>query len=202
MIEEATATELAELAVEATRAYADVFAERFGAGEDATVIVADVCADPTAGFGPAHASVNAVSSRPQSGPTLLFQAVFSYVDGQPTAARCTDVPPIRPIEMLHSRITMFLTAPTTRDRYRACRTARSRWRQDPRRRQPPNSVAPTPISRRAIVAKRPLTDPPSDDPPEEARPRAMRGLREARDRQKTWQTTRVVVRGRPCGDRP
>jgi hypothetical protein len=100
------------------------------------VIVADVGADPTEGFGPAHASINAVSFSPESGPTLLFQAVFSYVDGQSTAARCTDVLLIWSIEVVDGRITMFLTAPTTGDRYRACRTARSSPTPGPLRGQP------------------------------------------------------------------
>jgi hypothetical protein len=52
--------------VEANWAYADVFAERFGAGEDASMIVADARADPTGGLGPAHASINAVSFSPES----------------------------------------------------------------------------------------------------------------------------------------
>jgi hypothetical protein len=137
VIEEATATELADLAVEANRTYADV------------------CADPTAGFGPAHASINAVSFSPESGPTLLFQAVFSYVDGQPTAARGTEILPIRPIEVVDGRLTMFLTAPTTRDRYRACLTPRSSLMPGPTTRpalpQPGGADLLTSIRRQASV---------------------------------------------------
>ncbi len=81
VVEQATGTELAALATEVDRAYDDVFASRFLAGEDPDAIVADVFANPTGGFVPApNASTGALAFVPTAGPPLVFQWVFPVVD--------------------------------------------------------------------------------------------------------------------------
>jgi hypothetical protein len=109
-IEEATGTALAELATTVDQAYAEVFADRFAAGEDPDAIIADVSANPTGGFSP---TPNGFVFTPESGPPLLFQlaeTVFPYVDGQSVAGRGADVLAIRSIDVVDGQVTVYLYA--------------------------------------------------------------------------------------------
>jgi hypothetical protein len=110
VIEQANGTALAELATTVHQAYADVFATRFLAGEDPDAIVADVRANPTGGFSPAVNSFDGFVFTPETGPPLLFQAVFPYVNDQRVAGRGTDVLAIRSIEVVDGRVTVYVFA--------------------------------------------------------------------------------------------
>jgi hypothetical protein len=110
VIEQANGTALAELAAAANQAYADVFATRFRAGEDPESIVADVSANPTAGFSRAVSSFDSFVFTPESGPPLLFQRVFPYVGGQRVAGRGTDVLAIPSIEIIDGQVTVYVFA--------------------------------------------------------------------------------------------
>jgi hypothetical protein len=110
VIEQANGTALAELARTVDQAYADVFATRFAAGEDPDAIVADVRANPSGGFGAALSTFEGFVFTPQTGPPLLFQAVFPYVDDRRVATRGTDVLSIRSIEVVDGQITVYVYA--------------------------------------------------------------------------------------------
>jgi hypothetical protein len=110
VIEQANGTALAELATSVNHAYADVFASRFLDGEDPDAIVADVRANPTGGFIPAVSSVGGFVFTPATGPPLLFQAAFPYVDDQRVATRGTDVLAIRSIEVVDGHVTLYVYA--------------------------------------------------------------------------------------------
>jgi len=110
VIEQGTGTDLAELANEVDQAYAEVFADRFAAGEKPSAIIADVLANPGGGFQPAATAFDGFVFTPQSGPPLLFQIVFPYVDGQSVAGRGTDVLAVRSIEVLDDQITLWVYA--------------------------------------------------------------------------------------------
>ena len=92
------------------QAYADVFAARFVAGEDPAAIVVDVRANPTGGFSPAVDDSRGFVFTPQTGPPLLLQAVFPYVDDQRVAGRGTDVLAIRSIEVVDGQVTAYVYA--------------------------------------------------------------------------------------------
>jgi len=110
VIEQANGTALAELATMVNQAYADVFATRFVAGEDPDAIIADVRANPTGGFNPAVSSLEGFVFTPETGPPLLFQAVFPYVEDQRVAGRGTDVLAIRSIEVVDGQVTVYVFA--------------------------------------------------------------------------------------------
>jgi len=110
VVEEARGTELAVLANEVEQAYADVFADRFRNGEDATAIVADVLANPTGGFSPAADAYEGFVFTPAAGPPLLFQAPLPYDEHQRVAGRGTDVLAIRVVEVIGGRITVYVYA--------------------------------------------------------------------------------------------
>jgi hypothetical protein len=110
VIEQANGTALAELATAVDHAYAEVFATRFAAGEDPDTIIAGVRAQPTNGFSPAASTVNGFVFTPESGPPLLFQSVFPYVDGARVSGRGTDALPIRSIEILDGQVTLYVYA--------------------------------------------------------------------------------------------
>jgi hypothetical protein len=108
-IEEASGTELATLATEVEEAYADVFANRFVAGDDPDAIIADVLANPTSGFSPSvQGWINVFVFTPENGPPLLVQAPLPFVDGKHTAGRGTDVLAIRSIEVVDGRVTLYV----------------------------------------------------------------------------------------------
>ncbi len=109
VIEEATGTEFATLATEVEDAYADVFANRFVAGDDPDAIIADVLAHPTSGFSPSvRGGTNAFVFTPENGPPLLVQTPLPFVDGQRTAGRGTDVLAIRSIEVVDGQVTLYV----------------------------------------------------------------------------------------------
>lgn len=108
--EQANGTALAELATTVDHVYTDVFAARFVAGEDPDAIVADVRANPTGGFSPAVSTPVGFVFTPETGPPLLFQAVFPYVDDQRVAGRGTDVLAIRSIEAVDGQVTAYVYA--------------------------------------------------------------------------------------------
>jgi hypothetical protein len=114
VIEKASGAEFAALATEVDEAYAAVFADRFVAGESPDAIIADVLANPTSGFSPSVRGNSAFVFTPESGPPLLFQQVFPYIsgldpgNGQRTAGRGTDVLPIRSIDVVDGRVTLYV----------------------------------------------------------------------------------------------
>ncbi len=110
VIEQANGTDLAELATSVDRAYADVFAARFVAGEDPEAIVADVLAHPSGGFDPAVSAIEGFVFTPGSGPPLLFQVVLPYVEGERVAGRGTDVLAIRSIDVVDGLVTVYVYA--------------------------------------------------------------------------------------------
>jgi len=110
VIEQANGTALAELATTVDQAYAEVFATRFVAGEDPDAIVADVRANPTGGFSPAVSAFEGFVFTPDTGPPLLFQTVFPYVDDQRVAKRGTDVLAIQSIEVVDGQVTAYVYA--------------------------------------------------------------------------------------------
>lgn len=110
VIEQANGTALAELATTVNRAYAEVFASRFLVGEDPDAIVADVRANPTGGFSPTVSTLDGFVFTPETGPPLLFQAVFPYIEDQRVAGRGTDVLAIRSIEVVDGQVTVYVFA--------------------------------------------------------------------------------------------
>ncbi|MEX1105740.1 MAG: hypothetical protein WEB78_06035 [Ilumatobacteraceae bacterium] len=111
VVEQATGTELAELANELDRAYENVFASRYLAGKDPDAIVADVVADPTGGFVPApNAGDLALVFVPTAGPTVLFQAVFWDDSGERVVGRGTDALKIKSIEVVDGQVTLHVYA--------------------------------------------------------------------------------------------
>lgn len=110
MIEQANGTDLARLATEVDRAHAEVFGNRFIAGEDRNAIVADVLAKPTGGFSASASGFESFVFTPQNGPTLLFQYAFGFVDGQRVAGRGTDVLGVRSIEVVDGQVTLYVYA--------------------------------------------------------------------------------------------
>ncbi len=111
VVEEADGAALAALATELDEAYREVFADRFVAGEDPDAIVADVLANPAGGFTEGIGTYTAFTFTPESGPPLLFQAVFPYVDDQQrVAGRGTDVLAIRSIDIVDGRVTLYVYA--------------------------------------------------------------------------------------------
>ena len=110
IVEQANGTNFAELTMEVNQAYAAVFADRFLAGEDPNAIIADVLADPTGGFAPAANENHGFIFTPESGPPLLFQVIFPYVDGQRVAWRGTEPPAIRSIDIADEQVTVYVYA--------------------------------------------------------------------------------------------
>ncbi len=110
VIKKATGTDLAALATEVDEAYADVFADRFAAGESPDAIIADVLANPTSGFSPSvrGGGTSAFVFTPESGPPLLVQMPLPYIDGQRTAGRGTDVLSIRSIDIVDGHVTLYV----------------------------------------------------------------------------------------------
>lgn len=108
VVKQANGTDLGALAAVVNQAYGDVFADRFDAGEDPSVIVADVLANPTGGFTKAVNSIEDFMFTPNDGPPLLFQVVFPYLDGQPVAGRGTDVLGIRSIDIVDGQVTAYI----------------------------------------------------------------------------------------------
>lgn len=90
-IEQATGSELAELAASVETAYRVTFADRFDAGDDPDDILADVSGNPTGGFRPLGHSAFVFDT--PDGPPLLFGQAFPFdARGQTrTAGRGTDV---------------------------------------------------------------------------------------------------------------
>jgi hypothetical protein len=111
VVEQANGTALAELAATVDQAYADVFAARFVAGEDPDAIVADVRANPTGGFSPAVNAFEGFVFAAQTGPPLLFQSAFAYVDDdQRVAGRGTDVLDVHSIDVVGGQVTVYVYA--------------------------------------------------------------------------------------------
>lgn len=109
-VREGAGSDLAELTSEVDDAYAEVFADRFVAGEEPTAIVADVLENPTGGFSPSTASIDALVFTPENGPPLLFQSVFPYVDERRVAGTGSDVLAIRSIDVVGGRVTVYVFA--------------------------------------------------------------------------------------------
>ena len=110
-LQKARGSDLAALATEVEAAYADVFADRFSQGEDPDAIIADVLANPTAGFSPSVRGMNHFVFTPERGPSLLFQdlaVVFPIVDDQRTAGRGTDVLAVGSIEVVDGQVTLYV----------------------------------------------------------------------------------------------
>jgi hypothetical protein len=110
-IRKGTGTDLAALASEVEAAYADVFADRFSEGESPDAIIADVLANPTAGFSPSARAMNSFVFTPERGPSLLFQdlaVVFPTVDDQRSAGRGTGVLAVRSIDIVDGRLTLYV----------------------------------------------------------------------------------------------
>lgn len=110
VVEQASGTDFAELAMVVNEAYAEVFADRFIAGEDPNAIIADVLANPTGGFAPAENELQAFIFTPPSGPPLLFQVIFTDVDGQQVAGRGTATPAIGSIDIVDGQVTVYVYA--------------------------------------------------------------------------------------------
>jgi hypothetical protein len=110
VVEQARGTDLATLAGQVDRAYAEVFADRFVAGEDPNTIVADVLATPTGGFTKAQDSLDSFVYTPDTGPPLLFQTVFPYDDGQRQGGRGTDALKIGSIDVVDGQLTVYVYA--------------------------------------------------------------------------------------------
>jgi len=109
-VQEATGSELADLATAVEDAYAIVFAERFLAGEAPETILADVLANPIGGFTPAVNSFQGFLYTPSAGPGLLFQGVFPFRDGGRVVGRGTDVLVIPSIEVVDGVVTLNVYA--------------------------------------------------------------------------------------------
>ncbi len=110
VVEQASGTDFAELAMAVNQAYAEVFADRLLAGEDPNAIIADVLANPTGGFTPAENQFEAFMFTPDNGPPLLFQVVFASVDGQLVAGRGMEAPAIRSIDVVDGQVTVYVYA--------------------------------------------------------------------------------------------
>ncbi len=102
--------DLAEIAAAVEEAYAQVFIARAEAGESAEAIIADVRANPVAGFGPADdGSETSVQFELGTAPPLLFQAPFEYTE-PPTPGRGTDVLHITSVGVRDGVMTLFVYA--------------------------------------------------------------------------------------------
>ncbi len=65
---------------------------------------------PAGGYTNAVGTYTAFRFTPESGPPLLVQVVFPYVDGQRVAGRGTDALAVRSIEVVGGQITLYVYA--------------------------------------------------------------------------------------------